>query len=521
MTIKNLIQFFKTFTTEHPILQTFSWGNLSDYSREDYITQYPAIHFVPQPSTLGDTSQDITFSVLIYDLLNEYVDNPTNSNQLDSMALCEEIMGDFTNYFINQLTNYGYYLQTPISYSYFTDRFAESVCGVEATITITIEQTACIPPFIVPCPTETIQQYLTTTITGDTIVLDLFSDSGTTSGTTALCNYSYSGMAGGSSGSTYYFTGFIQEGQSSKTIDTSGNFLYSGETMVSGGILDITTTGCDCPTNINFTDFDPVGSYSLEYAQVIGRGISNGNDLPSYQKQSEQNNFVVELKTEGYWDLLRTFYLWNGDYTELGFDSIEWKTGNNNAQFRQSNLGTNPPTHDAGKGIHFNLGWDIQLANNLNNDENGVHFGVWVYDNLDTTPDTYEKWYIGSGSLPPRQGMSARSASGSHRWPSLTAVPVASSADMSGSGFRMMGNSGNTATNGVITFTRDTDELYYNGLTYSPTFIRLAPRINFTSGTGQPGFEWICSAYWNTNRGLDENERNGLRTLLQKYLTTA
>jgi hypothetical protein len=153
MTIKNLITFFRQFTSNHPILETFSWGNLSDYSREDYITKYPAIHFVPQPSTLGDTSQDITFSVLVYDLLNEYVDNPTNSNQLDSMALCEEIMGDFYNFFVNQLTEYGYYLQTPIPYSYFTDRFAESVCGVEASITITIEQTACIPPFIVPSPT--------------------------------------------------------------------------------------------------------------------------------------------------------------------------------------------------------------------------------------------------------------------------------------------------------------------------------------------------------------------------------
>ena len=153
MTIKNLITYFRQFTTQHPILKTFSWGNLSDYSREDYITEYPAIHFVPQPSTLGNTSQDITFSLLIYDLLNEYVDNPINSNQLDSMALCEEIMGDFYNFFVNQLTDYGYFLNMPVSYTYFTDRFGESVCGVEANITITIDQTACIPPFIVPSPT--------------------------------------------------------------------------------------------------------------------------------------------------------------------------------------------------------------------------------------------------------------------------------------------------------------------------------------------------------------------------------
>jgi len=158
MNIKNLITYFKSFTDNHPILRTFSWGNLSDYSREDYITQYPAIHFVPQPSTIGNNSQDITFSVLIYDLLNEWVGNPINSNQLDSIALCEEIMGDFVNNFINQLTQYGYFLNMPISYTYFVDRFAESVCGVEAQITITIEQTACIPP-LPPEPCSATTEY--------------------------------------------------------------------------------------------------------------------------------------------------------------------------------------------------------------------------------------------------------------------------------------------------------------------------------------------------------------------------
>jgi len=152
MNIKTLIDYFRNFTEQHPILRTFSWGNLSDYSREDYITQYPALHIVPLPATLGNTSTDMTFSVLIYDLLNEYVGDPINSNQLDSMALCQDILNDFVNEFINQLTDYGYYLQMPITFSPFVDRFAESVCGVEAQIVITMEQTSCIPASIVPVP---------------------------------------------------------------------------------------------------------------------------------------------------------------------------------------------------------------------------------------------------------------------------------------------------------------------------------------------------------------------------------
>jgi hypothetical protein len=148
MNIKTLINYFEIFTINHPILKSFSWGNLSDYGREDYIIQYPAIHFVPQPSSLGNTSTDMTFSVLVYDLLNEYVGERINSNQLDSMALTQEILNDFVNEFINQLTDFGFYLNMPIQFTPFVDKFKESVCGVEATITITIEQTACIPPFI-------------------------------------------------------------------------------------------------------------------------------------------------------------------------------------------------------------------------------------------------------------------------------------------------------------------------------------------------------------------------------------
>ena len=149
MTIKDIIKMFAVFTAQHPILRTFSWGNLADYSRDNYITEYPAIHFVPQPSLIERTYANFNFSVLIYDLQNEYVDgDPINSNQLDSLSLCQVILTDFYAYFTNQLTGYDFFLTTAVNYTPFVDRFKEDVCGVEATITITAEQTACIPAFI-------------------------------------------------------------------------------------------------------------------------------------------------------------------------------------------------------------------------------------------------------------------------------------------------------------------------------------------------------------------------------------
>ena len=147
MTYKTLITLFESFAVQHPFLQGhFSWGNLSDYQRNEYIQQYPALHIVPYPSTLADTATYFTFNIVIFDLNNEWADMSANSNQLDSLSLCHEILNDFYNWFINQLTQYGYYLQTPFQFSPISDRWKESVVGVEAQITIISDQTACIPP---------------------------------------------------------------------------------------------------------------------------------------------------------------------------------------------------------------------------------------------------------------------------------------------------------------------------------------------------------------------------------------
>ncbi len=150
MTYKNILDLFVTFRNQHPILSgtTFSWGNLSDYSREDYVTKYPAIHFVPQPSVMDGTSNTFNWNVLIYDVLNEYVGVENKSNQIYAMSETHLILYDFFSYFSNNLTQFGFYITTPINYSPFVDRFAESVAGVEASFGILVEQTACVPPYV-------------------------------------------------------------------------------------------------------------------------------------------------------------------------------------------------------------------------------------------------------------------------------------------------------------------------------------------------------------------------------------
>lgn len=145
MTYTDQIQLFYAFAIQHPLLKTRSWGNLSDYSREDYITEYPAIHCVPQPSSIDNTYTTFNWTIMIYDLLNEFVGVEGQTNQLDSLSLCHEILNDFYAFFTNQLTGCGFYLQQPVQFSPFIDRFKEAVVGVEANITIIAEQTACLP----------------------------------------------------------------------------------------------------------------------------------------------------------------------------------------------------------------------------------------------------------------------------------------------------------------------------------------------------------------------------------------
>jgi hypothetical protein len=67
---------------------------------------------------------------------------------LDSLSLCQVILTDFYAFFTNQLTGYDFFLNTAVNYTPFMDRFKEDVVGVEAVITITAEQTACIPAHI-------------------------------------------------------------------------------------------------------------------------------------------------------------------------------------------------------------------------------------------------------------------------------------------------------------------------------------------------------------------------------------
>lgn len=136
---RTIIETFESFANQHPVLQTFTWGDLSDVGRNEEKIKYPLMHIIPTPSTINPTYTDFTFQVLFMDLLDDQ-----ELNQLDILKETHLILQDFSDYFINDLRDSSFALITPITFQPFIDRLPTRVCGVDATITLRVEGSFCL-----------------------------------------------------------------------------------------------------------------------------------------------------------------------------------------------------------------------------------------------------------------------------------------------------------------------------------------------------------------------------------------
>jgi hypothetical protein len=136
---RTIIETFQSFADQHPLLETFTWGDLSDVGRNEEKIKYPLMHVIPTPSTINPDYTDFTFQVLFMDLLDDQ-----ELNQLDILKETHLILQDFSSYFINDLRSSSYALITPITFQPFIDRLPTRVCGVDATITLRVEGSFCL-----------------------------------------------------------------------------------------------------------------------------------------------------------------------------------------------------------------------------------------------------------------------------------------------------------------------------------------------------------------------------------------
>jgi hypothetical protein len=136
---KQIIDSFDAFVQQHPIIQTFTWGRLSDVGRDNEPLNFPILHVIPLPSTINDTFTDFQFNIIIADQLDD-----EEINQLDVLEESHQLLQDFIQYYINQLQNYSFFIQTPVQFTPFLDRFTKVMAGVEAQITFRVEGSYCL-----------------------------------------------------------------------------------------------------------------------------------------------------------------------------------------------------------------------------------------------------------------------------------------------------------------------------------------------------------------------------------------
>ena len=136
---RTIIERFETFAQNHPIIETFTWGQLSDVGRNNEKIKFPLMHAIPTPSNIENTYTDFNFQILFMDMLDD-----TEDNQLDILKMTHLILQDFLSDFQDATREYNYSIVTPVSFQPFLDRLPTRVCGVDATITFRVEASFCL-----------------------------------------------------------------------------------------------------------------------------------------------------------------------------------------------------------------------------------------------------------------------------------------------------------------------------------------------------------------------------------------
>ena len=136
---KSIIDSFEQFALQHPILKTFTFGELSDTGQNVEPLLYPLMHVIPLTSTMDLQKTQFNFSIIFADMLDD-----VKSNQIDIVEECHLILQDFMNYYINDLKSEVFYVTTPVTFTPFLDRLSVYIAGVEFQISFTVEGVFCL-----------------------------------------------------------------------------------------------------------------------------------------------------------------------------------------------------------------------------------------------------------------------------------------------------------------------------------------------------------------------------------------
>jgi hypothetical protein len=251
ITYHKILDYFENYQQSAVGLNSFGDGDLVYFATTNSgTTIYPLMFVTPQLITYDENITTYQFSVIFGDIVNTDMSN--QQDVITDMSIqAKRFISQFKRgTFIDEMD-----IQLPVVGTPFIERFNDHIGGVSLDCSVTIfeDLNACDyyefepspSPSVTPTPTPTCSittQYLqSSSITigfGGVIILSLYTDSGLTTPTNAICDYVVSGTFMDASGINNF----------SRTI-LSGSSSFSGFTGT-GPITDLITTSvipsCGC-----------------------------------------------------------------------------------------------------------------------------------------------------------------------------------------------------------------------------------------------------------------------------------
>lgn len=136
---KSIIDSFEGFASQHPVIRTFTFGELSDTGQDKEPLDFPLFHIIPLPSQMDLEYTDFNFNIIFGSMLDD-----VKSNQIDIVETCHLLLQDFMEYYTNNKKSFDFYVTTPVTFTPFLDKLSVYIAGVEAQITFRVEGTFCL-----------------------------------------------------------------------------------------------------------------------------------------------------------------------------------------------------------------------------------------------------------------------------------------------------------------------------------------------------------------------------------------
>jgi len=311
ITFHKVLDLIQQFQEQSPILNSFGYGNLVDFSRtiSGNTVNYPYLFAVPQSMQYDENTTTYQISLIFADILNYDL-----TNEKDAVSDMSLEARRFLSYIKRGMRTFpelynNLDVQLPAAAIPYMERMGDHVAGValDCNILVFEDINACdyyptptptisLTPTNTPTPTHTptntptntqtptltpsstcpqTTQYLEVELSENTkFKLILWNTANFTSPATAKCDYSVSGTAYGDLGTIYTGTESISQTQHQHQFDLAP-VLLPGETVSGFTVHSVSTVGCQCPVEVKFCrEYYIDGPFAPRFDWVDCNGIN-------------------------------------------------------------------------------------------------------------------------------------------------------------------------------------------------------------------------------------------------------